>query len=248
MKQDVVGRETQAKRLSWFDLGGAALLFIGLLFAAINLGGIGRLENWWGLFILLPAVLFLGLGWNARSGDGRFPFLARVSFGSGLIVFTVAAMFLLDLNWGRWWPLMITVPGMSLILIGGGRDDGRPNYSAFTGMLRWFGIAAALLGLTFLADQLAIFNLQALFGSFHWWGFFILIPGIGAFMEAFLVTRRNGSPLTLLWLMILGVWIVSAAAQELLNLSWLSWEGMAGVSFIGSGLVVMLTQMRRSVR
>ena len=62
MKQDVVQQAEQSRRLSWSDLGGATLLFMGLVFVAVNLLGMGRLENWWGFFILLPGMLFLGMG------------------------------------------------------------------------------------------------------------------------------------------------------------------------------------------
>ena len=243
MKQDVM--VNRSYRLSWRDWGGATLLLLGVLFVAINLAGKEWLENWWSLFILIPALLFLGLGWAGRSKDGRFPFSARFSLGIGLVVLTVAGMFLLNLNWSVWWPLMIATPGVALFMLGSSGGNGRFATPGLISMGRWFGASMILLGLTFLLDQLASINLHTLFGDFHWWGFFILLPGLGAFWEAFRVLRHNGSPLTVTWLMILGVWILSSAAQELLGATWVSWEGLVGIGLVGSGAILLLGQMHR---
>ena len=243
MKQDVVQNSVQQvsrpRRLSWSDLGGATLLFTGLMFVAVHLMGGGRLENWWGFFILLPGLLFLGMGWQGRLrqaqlvGNGRFPFIARFSLGVGLVVTTVAVMFLLNLNWGTWWPMMIIMPGVALWIVGG--SDGWVGITAVFRLGRWFAMTMILLGLTFLADQLTLINLQTIFGSFHWWGIFILLPGVGAFVEALRVIRRT--PWTATGLLIVGVWILSAGVMELLDPNWISWEGMVGIGLIGTGLM-----------
>lgn len=257
MKQDVTSNEglrvTHSRRLSWSDLGGATLLFVGLTFVAINLLGAGRLENWWGFFILLPGLLFLGMGWQAQlrqaqlTGNGRFPFIARFSMGVGLVVTTVAVMFLLDLNWGTWWPLMITVPGVALWIVGGSAGPvgvGRlPSATAVLRLGRWFAVTMILLGLTFLAAQFALINLRALPDTFHWWGFFILLPGIGAFVEALRVLRQ--ATWTATGLLIVGVWIVSAGVVELFDPSWISWESVVGIGLIGTGLASRALLMNR---
>ena len=236
MKQDAIRQVERSRRLSWSDLGGATLLFMGLLFVAVNLLGVGRLENWWGFFILLPGLLFLGMGWMARLEDGRFPIISRFSIGSGLVVAVVALMFLFNLNWGTWWPLMIVVPGAALWIVGG--NKGRVGVTAVLRLGRWFGLSMILLGFTFLADQLGLINLQTLTDKFHWWGFFILIPGVGAFVEAIRILRR--ATWTGTGLLIVGVWIISAGVMELLDPNWISWEGMVGIGLIGTGLVSRL--------
>jgi hypothetical protein len=242
MKQDVApsgGQQVgRSRRLSWPDLGGATLLFVGLMFVAINLLGAGRLENWWGFFILLPGLLFLGMGWQAQlAGNGRFPFIARFSMGVGMVVTTVAVMFLLDLNWGTWWPLMIIVPGVALWIVGG--SDGLMGVTAVLRLGRWFAITMILLGLTFLADQLALINLRL----FDGWGLFLLLPGIGAFVEALRVLRQAAWTAT--GLLIVGVWLLSAGVMELLDPNWISWEGMVGIGLIGTGLASRALLMAR---
>ena len=124
----------------------------------------------------------------AWSGNGRFSFFPRFSIGTGLVIVTVALMFLLNLNWEVWWPLMIILPGVATWLVGGAK--GSVGLTAVIRLGRWLGFMMVLLGLTFLADQTNLINLQALFGNFHWWSFFIFIPGVGAFVEGWRVMRQ----------------------------------------------------------
>ena len=233
MEQNVVRENKSSRGLSWIDLGGVALVLLGVVFTAVNLLGIGRLENWWSGFILLPGILFLGLGRTMWLGNGRFAFLPRFSTGLGLIITTVALMFLFGLNWELWWPMMIVVPGVAAWLLGGAKAG--VGGTAVLRLGRWLGFTMLLLGFTFLADQLNLINLQAAFGDFHWWGFFILIPGIGAFVEGLRVMRQ--STWASMSLLLAAVWIVSSGLMEIFAPNWQSWEGMVGLGLIGTGLL-----------
>ena len=233
MEQNVVRENKSSRGLSWVDLGGVALVLLGVVFTAVNLLGIGQLENWWSGFILLPGILFLGLGRMMWWGNGRFAFLPRFSTGLGLIITTVALMFLFGLNWELWWPMMIVVPGVAAWLLGGAKAG--VGGTAVLRLGRWLGFTMLLLGLTFLADQLNLINLQAAFGDFHWWGFFILIPGIGAFVEGLRVMRQ--STWASMSLLLAAVWIVSSGLMEIFAPNWQSWEGMVGLGLIGTGLL-----------
>ena len=233
MEQNVVRENKSSRGLSWIDLGGVALVLLGVVFTAVNLLGIGRLENWWSGFILLPGILFLGLGRTMWLGNGRFAFLPRFSTGLGLIITTVALMFLFGLNWELWWPMMIVVPGVAAWLLGGAKAG--VGGTAVLRLGRWLGFTMLLLGLTFLADQLNLINLQAAFGDFHWWGFFILFPGIGAFVEGLRVMRQ--STWASMSLLLAAVWIVSSGLMEIFAPNWQSWEGMVGLGLIGTGLL-----------
>ena len=233
MKQEMVQQDEARRGLPWLDLGGVTLLLVGVVFMAVNLFGVRQLENWWSVFILLPGILFLGLGKSMWWGNGRFALLPRLSTGLGLILVTVALMFVLNLNWNVWWPLMIVVPGVANWLLAGARYGA--GVTAVLRLGRWLGGMMILLGFTFLADQLHFINLQALFGPFHWWGLFIFIPGVGAFVEGLRVLRE--SAWASMSLFIAGVWIVSSGFLEIFALNWLSWEGMVGLGLIGTGLL-----------
>ena len=54
-------------------LGGAILVVLGLIFLAQNLG-IATLNNWWAIFILIPAVGAFTAAWRQikRKRDGAF--------------------------------------------------------------------------------------------------------------------------------------------------------------------------------
>lgn len=233
MKQDTIRQNNPLRGRSWLDVGGVTLLLLGLVFMAANLFGARQLENWWSVFILLPGVLFLGLGRTMWTGNSRFALLPRLSTGVGLVVVTVALMFALNLNWDVWWPLMIVVPGTAVWLTGGAKAG--VGVTAVLRLGRWIGSMMVLLGFTFLVDQLDFIDLQAMFGNFHWWGFFIFIPGIGAFVEGWRVLRQSVWASTTL--LIAGVWIMSSGLMELFAPNWLSWEGMVGIGLIGTGLL-----------
>lgn len=233
MEQDVVRQNETSRGLSWIDLGGVTLVLLGVVFTAVNLLGIGRLENWWSGFILLPGIMFLGLGRTMWWGDGRSAFLPRFSTGLGLILVTIALMFLFGLNWEVWWPMMIVMPGVAAWMLGGVRSG--VGGTAVLRLGRWLGFTMILLGFTFLADQLNLVNLQSLFGDFHWWSFFIFIPGIGAFVEGLRVMRQ--SSWASMGLLIAGVWILSSGLMEIFAPNWQSWEGMVGIGLIGTGLL-----------
>ena len=233
MKHDVVRQNESSHGLSWQDMAGGTLLIVGLVFTAVNLLGNGRLENWWSFFILLPGLLFLGMGRLMGTGNGRFAFLSRSSSGIGLVVVTVALMFLLNLNWEVWWPMMIIMPGVATWFMGGVKMG--VGGTAVLRLGRWLGFMMIALGLTFLVDQLNMISLQALFGDFHWWGFFIFIPGIGAFVEGLRVIRQ--STWASMSLLFAGVWIVSSGLMEIFAPNWQSWQGMVGIGLIGTGLL-----------
>jgi hypothetical protein len=231
MNQDT--KQTAAiGRDGWRSVGGAALLLFGLLFMAGSLFTVPVLENWWSLFILLPGVLLLGLGRMLR-GDRTFSFLSRLCSGGGLVVTAVATMFALHLDWALWWPVMLVVPGTAVWLLGG--TEAGTAGKAWVRYARWLGITMMLLGVVFLLDQHQLISLQGLFGNFHWWGFFILIPGIGAFVEG---VRVSGDAYTTAWaLFLIGIWIVSSGLAELLATPALSWQVVVGIGLIGTGLL-----------
>jgi len=219
-------------------LGGLILIALGAIFLLQSLGLLGRNFNWWALFILIPAVSSFWAAWMAVSrGGGRFNAAARGSLGVGLIIFTVALMFLMSLDWGLWWPLMLIVPGIA-IFINGFSDTAQPDFKALTHMNWWIGAAVAGLGLAFVSDGLHVISLRALFGGFQWWGLFILLPGLGAFVNAFDAFSGNGRHLSpaVRGLLVAGVALAAVAAVALLGLPW-NW--LTPIILIATGLVLL---------
>ena len=96
---------------------GGALIVIGGLFLLNNLTGF-YVQNWWALFILIPALKNLGDAWQNFQHHGRFTHNTRGSLIGGLILTTVAFTFLLQLNWGFIWPIFLIIIGVGAILRG----------------------------------------------------------------------------------------------------------------------------------
>jgi hypothetical protein len=97
-------------------IAGAVLVVVGAVLLAQNFG-ITTLDNWWALFILIPAVGALGNAWRSyQAAGGRLTTGARGSLIGGLVLLMVTAIFLFNLNWGLLGPIVIILAGVGLLL------------------------------------------------------------------------------------------------------------------------------------
>jgi hypothetical protein len=97
-------------------VGGAILILVGIVLMLNNLGTLA-LENWWALFILIPAVGAFGNAWRAyQAAGGHLNAQARGSLIGGLVLTMVAAVFLFNLNWGIAGPVLLILGGVGLLL------------------------------------------------------------------------------------------------------------------------------------
>ncbi len=235
-----------ARRLTLTGWGGVMFLLLGALFLWLNVSP-NAAQNWWAVFILIPGLMFMGLAWVATTkSNGRFSFLIRSSAGTSLILFTVAGIFLFNLSWDNWWPLMVAVPGAAIwyACLGVNRVENHAVETAVSGLGRWIGFTTMLLGGTFLLDQLDIISLNSIFGNFHWWGLFILIPAVGSFVEALKLRRMGSFPVmeTLLWLS--GLFVGGTAVKELTGTSWHYSDQLIGIWLVAAGIILLLTSRR----
>ncbi len=98
-------------------LGGVILIAIGVIFLFSNISGF-YLNNWWALFILIPAIGSFGKAWNGYRENGRLDGEARGGLIGGLILTLVASAFLFNLDWGMIWPLFLIIGGVGALLGG----------------------------------------------------------------------------------------------------------------------------------
>jgi hypothetical protein len=97
-------------------IGGAALILLGLLLLGQNLK-IVTLQNWWALFILLPAIGAFGASWRLiQEADGHFTMRARSAALIGLVLVLVAGMFLFNLSWTLLGPALLILAGVGLFI------------------------------------------------------------------------------------------------------------------------------------
>ena len=232
------GKQTRISKWSGLSLVvlGGALFLLSVLQVSF--------DNWWALFVLMPALaLFLGGRVVPRGRNGRFSLLSRLLFASALVVLVVALMFMVNLNWSVWWPLMLVAPGSALLIVGG-RGSDNPATAAWIGYLRWVAGTTIGLGFVFLAHTLGFVDLNS-FGEFNWWGVFIAFPAMGALLQAVRLYGRLGQ-ISLSVIALFGIALLSGttAVIELLGIPWTSIYGITAVFFIGSGIILLLNGLR----
>lgn len=105
--------------------GGSSGAWIpGLVFIALGVFFLLRnytdfeLDNWWALFILIPAFGALGNFWRTYRSKGRMSSEAAGSLVGALLLGTVAAIFLLGLSWSMMWPVFLIIVGFGALLSG----------------------------------------------------------------------------------------------------------------------------------
>jgi hypothetical protein len=101
-------------------LGGAILIVLGLIFLAQNFG-VATLNNWWAIFILIPAVGAFSAAWRKYQAAGdRLTSDALGSLIGGLVLTAVSLVFLFNLKLGPndnlLWPLLLIVGGVAVLL------------------------------------------------------------------------------------------------------------------------------------
>lgn len=228
-------RKHHGNRLFWPVL----LVLVGLILLAQNLHWFPVNLNWWAAFIFIPVVGSLTASVEALRRSGRFDAAVRNSLGSAIVVGTVATLFLFGMDWSKWWPLMVIAPGFSMLLNSLSFADAEKhiNLARWSGLGLWFGLAVLLLGLGFLTRSLPIPALEGYLFQ-RWWAVPILIPGIGAFLNATIICAQNGfKPGWTVWsFCVIGVVF---AATGLFALYHLNWGLLAPIILIGIGLIVM---------
>ncbi len=99
---------------------GLALIGLGVIFLLQSAFGLEPIRNWWALFIFIPAVSNLSCGWNAYRSSGSLAEGMENGLTTGILLSAVALIFLLGLGFGRWWPALLILLGLSLLLKGRG--------------------------------------------------------------------------------------------------------------------------------
>jgi hypothetical protein len=238
MRQNVLETLFSTRR-SVATIAGTLLSSLGFLMLVRDISAASQGFHWWALFIVLPVLLFFGLAWALAREPVHYRYSLAL-FGLGLIVLTVAAVFLLNLDWEHWWPLMVVSPMLTLLLLG--LPDStlaqKPEATAWVSLLAWIGSVTLLLGLVFLAGNFRLVDLTALAGRWGWWSVFILICALGAaFNGVWLWAKTGALRLSVMGLfLIANILLVSAIFEcfQLNRLLQLPWLG------ITSGVLLLL--------
>lgn len=102
------------KRPAW--IVGGVLILVGVVFLLTNVTGVS-FDNWWALFILIPAI---GSLWTALSmylkNDRKITAASTGPLIGGVALLAVTAIFLFNLDWGRVWPVFLIIAGAAVLL------------------------------------------------------------------------------------------------------------------------------------
>ena len=96
-------------------IGGIILIVLGVIFLLQNTRGF-YLNNWWALFILIPAFSAFADAWSRYRQAGRFNRRVRGALISGCVFLLVAATFLFNWNWSIVLPVLLIIWGVTLLL------------------------------------------------------------------------------------------------------------------------------------
>jgi cation transport ATPase len=107
--------ERRARRYSVSWVIGVILILAGFFIMLQNLTSYA-LENWWALFILIPAIGAFGNVWRTYQSNNHLSASARVSLIGGIILVMVTAVFLFNLNWTILGPILLILAGMGLLI------------------------------------------------------------------------------------------------------------------------------------
>lgn len=218
------------------------LLTVGKIWLFIQLGSFGV---WWASFIFLAAMPFYMGAWTFyKRENGRLTLPLGILLSFGLIISTVATLFWLSLDWQVWWPMMLIVPGLAM-WVNGQMRPAVDKYAARHSLglaASWAGFTTFLLGSTFLAHNCGWINLTQFFPRVGWWGFFIMLPGLGLLYSTGRVKQYYDAGLLLFWDAVTAV-LLTQGGIELLNMTIWSVNRVLGTTFIVSGLLLIIYRL-----
>lgn len=95
-------------------IGGAILILLGVVFLLQNMGVLFP-ANWWALFILIPAFWAYSAAWDAYQDNSRLTRGGASSLTVGVLLTLLSLVFLLNLDIGLFWPVLLIIGGLVLL-------------------------------------------------------------------------------------------------------------------------------------
>jgi hypothetical protein len=237
-EQQPVPTPHKRTRFPWI---GIVLVVLGIVFFLQQTGNLTGHFYWWALFILIPAISSLTGMYYAIRNSGTFNQTARNAAGTAVVFFTLSFMFLFNLDWAIYWPLMVLAVGFSILIgsIPGDQVKDKQNIKRFMSMGIWIGAGAILVGAAFLLKNLQLVDVTALLGN-RWYAWLVLLPGIGNLVNAFLLYRAEGNKVTMGVRILLGLGLIIIILAVLMLVG-LEWNILGPLMIIGAGLAFIIS-------
>jgi drug/metabolite transporter (DMT)-like permease len=93
---------------------GVILIVLGVIFLVSNLTHF-NFHNWWAVFILIPAFGAFSSAWERYQRVGQADGKVRQSAIGGVLLVGVAAIFMFNLSWSLFGPVLLILLGVSLL-------------------------------------------------------------------------------------------------------------------------------------
>lgn len=226
------------------SITGAIILIVIGLFLVLQRLGISGFENWWAIFILIPAISSTeNLVRELRSSRGFHFAIASTILGI-LFPTAVAFMFLFDLDWSLYWPIFIMLAGISMILTGFIEEDAPVGnfVQRYRPWLFSWGSGVILFGIFFFMNNFHLANLQ-LFES-RLLGVPILIASLGGIISI-LYARQHGS-VSKTFILINLITSLFLALPGILAILNLQLQLVGSLLIIALGLLIIFGVLRKS--
>lgn len=124
LKEKEVEKEKEhTEHGNWFSEQNNGLL-LGVVFILVGAGLLlsrftnFHFDNWWALFIFIPALISLGRAWQGYQANGRLSEADGGALMGGLFMLLIASIFLFGLNWGIMWPFVLIIIGIGALVKG----------------------------------------------------------------------------------------------------------------------------------
>ena len=96
---------------------GVILVLLGVVMLLEKLN-IAVITNWWALFILIPAFWAYIGAWDMIQAGSKITRRAASSLTVAILLTVLAAVFLLNLDFDFFWPILLIAGGLALLLAG----------------------------------------------------------------------------------------------------------------------------------
>jgi uncharacterized membrane protein len=113
MKDEEKGTDAAEKNNSW--IMAVVLIIVGLGLLASNFTGFS-FNNWWALFLFVPAFMMLSKVWADYKDNGRLTSKSTGPLITGLAMLVMIVVFLFNLSFGALWPLAFIFGGIAVLL------------------------------------------------------------------------------------------------------------------------------------
>ena len=115
LKDEEKGNESAAKSNSL--IMALVLIVVGLGLLVSNFTGLS-FDNWWALFMFIPAAAMFSAVWRDYQENGRLTSKCTGPLIGGLAILVTAVIFLFNLSWSGLWPLAFVFGGIAVLLSG----------------------------------------------------------------------------------------------------------------------------------